>query len=281
MRCPGRPVIPNRSPINRHSGKRAIKEGKRTIKANGLFSGALPWWKTAPLRRPIKRSMSLYEKTGLTRSKSHSQIASDLHCGAPTAISTPPHPLQRRGSNQKILVSVIFLSAILGPEMGASIYGRQEKCVLSAGKTHVHRIPRFGGGVYFGFWGGECRLYFYGRADFSDQRKGFAIQITNCHPLTFFSVLCLVSGRKHHCQSLESKRKRVKRVNQKARKSNQAMGNVSETRTPTTCLKSTAVHLQLVRQYARHLYRRTFLASKLRRKGIPAVRLPFVLQYGG
>ena len=57
------------------------------------------------------------------------------------------------------------------------------------------------------------------------------------------------------------------------------MGTVSETPTPTTCLKSTAVHLPFVRQYAPHLYRRTFLASKLRRKGNPAIRLPFVLQY--
>ena len=57
------------------------------------------------------------------------------------------------------------------------------------------------------------------------------------------------------------------------------MGNVSETPTPTPCIKSTAVHLQFVRQYAPHLYRRTFLASKLRRKGNPAIRLPFVLQY--
>ena len=56
------------------------------------------------------------------------------------------------------------------------------------------------------------------------------------------------------------------------------MGNFSETPTPTTCLKSTAVHLPFVRQYAPHLYRRTFLASKLRRKGKPAIRLPFVLQ---
>ena len=56
-------------------------------------------------------------------------------------------------------------------------------------------------------------------------------------------------------------------------------GNVSETPTPTTCLKSTAVHLQFVRQYAPHLYRRAFLASKLRRKGNAAVRLPFVRQY--
>ena len=57
------------------------------------------------------------------------------------------------------------------------------------------------------------------------------------------------------------------------------MGNVSETPTPTTCLKSTAVHLQFVWQYAPHLYRRAFLASKLRRKGNPAICLPFVLQY--
>ena len=32
-------------------------------------------------------------------------------------------------------------------------YGRLEKRVLSAGQTHVHKIPRLGGG-YFGF-GGE------------------------------------------------------------------------------------------------------------------------------
>ena len=57
------------------------------------------------------------------------------------------------------------------------------------------------------------------------------------------------------------------------------LGNVSETPTPTTCLKSTAIHLQFVPQYAPHLYRRAFLAFKLRRKGNPAIRLPFVLQY--
>ena len=54
---------------------------------------------------------------------------------------------------------------------------------------------------------------------------------------------------------------------------------LGNTPTPTTCVKSTAVHLQFVRQYAPHLYRRTFLASKLRRKGNPPIRLPFVLQY--
>ena len=29
------------------------------MKANGLFSGTLPWWKTAPLKRPMKRAMNL------------------------------------------------------------------------------------------------------------------------------------------------------------------------------------------------------------------------------
>ena len=72
------------------------------------------------------------------------------------------------------------------------------------------------------------------------------------------------------------------------------VGNVSETPTPTTCLKSTAVHLQFVRQYAPHLYRRTFLelsfeeretlqyASHLYCSTPPictAVRPPFVRQY--
>ena len=62
---------------------------------------------------------------------------------------------------------------------------------------------------------------------------------------------------------------------EKAENEHELLGNVSETPTPTTCRKSTAVHLQFVRQYAP----RTFLASKLRRKGNPAIHLPFVLQY--
>ena len=57
------------------------------------------------------------------------------------------------------------------------------------------------------------------------------------------------------------------------------IGRVSETPTPTGLERSTAVHLQFVRQYAPHLYRCTFLASKPWRKGNPAVHLPFLLQY--
>ena len=43
----------------RHSGKWPIKEGKRPINANGQFSGAPPCSKTAPLKRPITRSMKI------------------------------------------------------------------------------------------------------------------------------------------------------------------------------------------------------------------------------
>ena len=35
-------------------------------------------------------------------------------------------------------------------------YGRLEKCALSAGKTHVHKIPRLGG-VFWALGGGGGR----------------------------------------------------------------------------------------------------------------------------
>ena len=40
-----------------HSGQQPSKVRKRPMKANGLLSGTPPWWNTAPLKRPIKRSM--------------------------------------------------------------------------------------------------------------------------------------------------------------------------------------------------------------------------------
>ena len=58
-------------------------------------------------------------------------------------------------SLRKILVSVKFLSAILGPEMAAPILWTPGKMRSFCRKTHVHKIPRFFGG----FWGG-------GSADF-------------------------------------------------------------------------------------------------------------------
>ena len=44
---------------------------------------------------------------------------------------------------------------------GKNAFFLQEKC-------HVHKIPRFRGGVFWVLGGGKCRFYFYGREDFSD-----------------------------------------------------------------------------------------------------------------
>ena len=71
-------------------------------------------------------------------------------------------------SLRKILVSVKFVSAILGPEMAVPILWTPGKMRSFCRKTHVHKIPRFRGGF---FGGGECRFYFYGRADFSDSHQ--------------------------------------------------------------------------------------------------------------
>ena len=51
-------------------------------------------------------------------------------------------------------MSVKFLSAILGPEMGASILWTPGKMRSLCRKTHdiVHKIPRLRGGLYFGFF---------------------------------------------------------------------------------------------------------------------------------
>ena len=58
------------------------------------------------------------------------------------------------GKVSKILVSVKFLSAILGPEVGASILWTPGKMRSFCRKTHVHKIPRFRGGGVFWVWGG-------------------------------------------------------------------------------------------------------------------------------
>ena len=60
-------------------------------------------------------------------------------------------------------------------------YGRLEKCVLAAGTTHVHKIPRFRGGVFW-VWGegGSADFNFMGAQIFLNQvssgRQGSAIQ---------------------------------------------------------------------------------------------------------
>ena len=63
---------------------------------------------------------------------------------------------------KKILVSVKFLSAILGPEMGASILWTPGKMRSFCRKNHIHKIPRFrGGGIWVFFWGGVSILFLW------------------------------------------------------------------------------------------------------------------------
>ena len=70
---------------------------------------------------------------------------------------------------RKILVSVKFVSAILGPEMAAPILWTPGKMRSFCRKNRVHKIPRFRGGGDLGFFGGgSADFIFYGRADFSD-----------------------------------------------------------------------------------------------------------------
>ena len=69
--------------------------------------------------------------------------------------------MQTKGLVYHFLVSAKFVCPQLwGRKWLRQFYGRLEKCVLSAGKPHAHKIPRFREG--------ECRFYFYGREDFSD-----------------------------------------------------------------------------------------------------------------
>ena len=58
---------------------------------------------------------------------------------------------------RKILVSVKFVSAILGPEMAAPILWTPGKMRSFCRKTHVHKIPRFRVGF---FGGGEVPILF-------------------------------------------------------------------------------------------------------------------------
>ena len=64
---------------------------------------------------------------------------------------------------RKILGSVKFLFAILGPEMAAPVLwapGKNASVLL--GKNHVHRIPRFRGGVFWVWGGGSADFIFMG-----------------------------------------------------------------------------------------------------------------------
>ena len=67
--------------------------------------------------------------------------------------------------SEKSSYPIKFVSAILGPEMGAANFmDTWKKCVLSAGKT-VRKIPPFLGGV----GGGGVPILFLWARDFSDR----------------------------------------------------------------------------------------------------------------
>ena len=88
----------------------------------------------------------------------------------PCAPTSHLHPLPHLGPSdvkngkflRKSLVSVKFVSAILGPEMAAPILWAPGKMRSFCRQNHVHKIPRFRGGGYFGFWGegGEVPILF-------------------------------------------------------------------------------------------------------------------------
>ena len=86
---------------------------------------------------------------------------------------------------RKILVSVKFLSAILGPEMAAPfLWAPRISVFFLQENLHVHKIPRFGGGV---FWFGGGRFYFYGRWDFSEELQEIAGGLQTSRIKTFIS----------------------------------------------------------------------------------------------
>ena len=61
---------------------------------------------------------------------------------------------------RKILVSVKCLSAIPGPEMAAPILWTPGKKRPFCRKSHVHKIPRFGGDILGFLGGGEVPILF-------------------------------------------------------------------------------------------------------------------------
>ena len=102
----------------------------------------------------------------------------------------------------KILVSVQFVSAILGPEMAAPIlWTPRISAFFLQENLHVHKIPRLGGVFWFGGGGGECRLYFYGRGDFSEL---FLLSKMCCGLRGVTCVTCLENHNLLKLRSLDS-----------------------------------------------------------------------------
>ena len=76
---------------------------------------------------------------------------------------------------RKILVSVKFVSTILGPQIAAPILWAPRISVFFLQENlHVHKIPRFGGGGILGL-GGGVPILFCGRGDFFE----FVVEASN------------------------------------------------------------------------------------------------------
>ena len=83
----------------------------------------------------------------------------------------PGEVIQASANVRKILVSVKFMSAILGPEMAAPIlWTPRISAFFLQENLHVHKIPRFGG--VFGVWGGGG-----GSADFIFMGAGIFLRM--------------------------------------------------------------------------------------------------------
>ena len=102
-----------------------------------------------------------------------------------------------------MLVSVKFVSAVLGPEMAAPILWARGKIAFFCRKTHVHKIPRFRG-VYFGFFGGgSADFIFMGARIFlikpleSQESEPFQKDPFSCTPF-FPTLICLPKSLSMH-----------------------------------------------------------------------------------
>ena len=109
----------------------------------------------------------------------------------------PPLP-----SFRKILASVkIFVRNSRAGNGCANFMGAWKKCALSAGRTHVHKIPLFRGGGFWVLGRVECRFYFYGRGDFSESFLWLFLLFFFLFFLCFFWFLFYSSSYSYYSSS--------------------------------------------------------------------------------
>ena len=139
---------------------------------------------------------------------------------------------------RKILVSIKYLSAILGPEMAAPIIWGPGKMRSFCRKTlHVHKIPRFGGGVFWAFGGGSADfINFHGREDFSEFFSG-KVQIVSRTLSGLFLVGALDRPRKRKGTSRENPRtipEQIGKIPEKSGKSQKGQKGKDKSRSGTS-----------------------------------------------